>query len=191
MNVDKLRFYVKLYLKVNCPKIREIVIFGCVFKVLFSFLLKENREQCLNKETKKVIAEWILSLNYAFILAMTLLGRTVEKNYGFHLCPLESYVNVFHNSDVVLFLQIVLNIVMFIPIGILLPYRFKKLRKYKYLLGTIALCSGSIEVIQIATKIGFFEVDDILNNLIGATIGMIIYVVITQMKLKNKKMKVD
>lgn len=36
-------------------------------------------------------------------------------------------------------------------------------------------CSVCIELIQGITRMGLFEVDDIINNVLGAVTGMVIY----------------
>ena len=69
--------------------------------------------------------------------------------------------------------QILANIALFVPLGLLLD-------KKRYLLIPI-LISISIELIQLSTLRGFFEFDDILNNTLGAVIGWIV-----GRRLKNK-----
>lgn len=60
--------------------------------------------------------------------------------------------------------QILANIVLFIPLGVLLPNR------KRFLLIPILL-SISIELLQLYTLRGLFEFDDIFDNTLGAVIG--------------------
>ena len=71
---------------------------------------------------------------------------------------------------------IVLNILLFIPFGYLLP---EILPQKKWTWWKVALLgmTGSlvIEVIQLVTRLGFADIDDLMNNTIGALIGYLLY----------------
>ena len=70
------------------------------------------------------------------------------------------------------FKNIIANILVFIPLGF-----FVSNKNPKNVFKTLAICLSvilSIECIQLLFKIGFFDVDDIILNFIGALIGLII-----------------
>ena len=75
--------------------------------------------------------------------------------------------------------QVLLNVAMFIPLGYLLPYVFdwyrRSVRRRTVVTGFLA--SLLIENIQLITKHGFYDVDDIISNTVGAWIGQGLYVV--------------
>ena len=67
------------------------------------------------------------------------------------------------------------NIFLFIPIGVLLPRIYPKLRIY---FRFFCACFGImflVEVLQLFTLLGSFDVDDLILNLFGMTIGFIGY----------------
>jgi hypothetical protein len=71
-----------------------------------------------------------------------------------------------------------LNIVLFIPFGILISgIRMKKynLRKFILIIIYFFLTSLLIETIQYITKRGYFEIDDIEANVIGGLTGSILF----------------
>ena len=76
------------------------------------------------------------------------------------------------------------NIVIFVPFGMLMPCAFDRCAK----LWKTALCgfatSFLIESFQLITKIGIFDVDDIIMNTAGVFVGYLIYRLIL---LKIKK----
>ena len=76
--------------------------------------------------------------------------------------------------------NIILNILLFIPFGYLLLSLFPHLSWWHViLLGlTFSLC---IELLQLITKLGYADVDDLINNTLGAAIGWLCYKLI----LKN------
>lgn len=65
------------------------------------------------------------------------------------------------------------NLLLFLPFAILLYLLFEKIRKgYFFLLAGIA-ASLLIEIIQYITRRGFFEVDDLMTNIVGMMIGYV------------------
>lgn len=73
------------------------------------------------------------------------------------------------------FENLVGNIVVFIPFGFLLPYVMKWGRNFLVmLLNAFALVLG-IEVFQLFSAFGAFDVDDILLNCFGAVLGYMAY----------------
>ncbi|MBC8538639.1 VanZ family protein [Christensenellaceae bacterium NSJ-63] len=84
-----------------------------------------------------------------------------------------------HNRDSVMLLQIFLNILAFVPLGLLLPIVFP--RPFRRLLPTALaglLTTGLIESLQfLFPALGrIFDVDDILCNLVGCVLGYLLYI---------------
>ena len=69
---------------------------------------------------------------------------------------------------------ILINILIFVPLGYLLPAVFPKLRWHHVICISFA-ATVSIEVVQLFTKLGMFDLDDVLNNVIGTVVGVGIY----------------
>ena len=67
---------------------------------------------------------------------------------------------------------IILNILLFVPFGYLVPSLFPRLRHVVLLAFCVSLI---IEVLQLVTRLGYADVDDLINNTIGAAIGTLIY----------------
>lgn len=68
----------------------------------------------------------------------------------------------------------VLNILMFVPLGCLLPLITEKAKPYKRLLWIPLALSILIELCQYMFHIGGCDVDDVLLNFGGASIGFLI-----------------
>ena len=77
-------------------------------------------------------------------------------------------------------IQILGNIVLFLPFGFLMSELCIKRRVLLF----AVLFSCTIEIIQLISYRGLFEFDDILNNTIGAALGIIVFSL-----LKGKKIK--
>lgn len=68
------------------------------------------------------------------------------------------------------------NIVLFVPYGFSLPYLFGRCRKYVY----TALYSGlgitAVELAQLLTRRGICDIDDLIFNLAGVSLGFAFFV---------------
>ncbi len=78
--------------------------------------------------------------------------------------------------------NIILNILLLIPFGYLLPTLFPRLRWWQVILLGLAF-SLTIELLQLITKLGYADVDDLINNTLGAAIGWLCY----KLTLKDKR----
>lgn len=70
--------------------------------------------------------------------------------------------------------NIILNILLFFPFGYLLPRLFPRLRWWQVILLGLAF-SLCIELLQLITRLGYADVDDLINNTLGAAIGFLCY----------------
>ena len=106
-----------------------------------------------------------------YTIAVTLSGREAGSRMG--------YVNagIFQTllSDEVNRIAAIENFLLFLPLGILLPIFCRKARRWKRM-GFFALFfSFSIEFTQLKTGRGYFQIDDILLNVLGALCGYFLY----------------
>ena len=77
--------------------------------------------------------------------------------------------------------EVLLNILLYLPMGYLLPFVFKNLRGHILLITLIGfLASCATEFSQLYFHLGVFQVDDILLNTIGCLIGALFGVVLTK-----------
>ena len=63
------------------------------------------------------------------------------------------------------------NIIMFIPLGFLLPRVFPKLHTMPRVLVTTALIIILVEIAQLFTLLGSCDIDDLILNVLGSAIG--------------------
>lgn len=67
--------------------------------------------------------------------------------------------------------NVLLNVAMFVPLGVLLPLTAKIFRRQSAAYGVFLLSTLSIELLQLILSNGLFDVDDIFANFIGAAVG--------------------
>ncbi len=74
--------------------------------------------------------------------------------------------------------EVFLNILLFLPLGYLLPFVSKKLRNPFFITLIGFLCSLATECAQFYTRLGTFQVDDLVCNTLGTLIGGLIGVLL-------------
>ena len=71
----------------------------------------------------------------------------------------------------------ILNVIMFIPFGYLFPALMVQKRKYAV---SQIVCIGFlfsllIETVQLLAKVGYFDLDDLINNTFGTFVGVMLF----------------
>jgi glycopeptide antibiotics resistance protein len=67
------------------------------------------------------------------------------------------------------------NIAVFVPFGIFLPAVFKLGRRFGTFLILFFVPLLVLEILQTVLRLGSFDVDDLILNLLGAIIGFVLY----------------
>ena len=78
------------------------------------------------------------------------------------------------------FENLVGNILVFVPFGFLLPYVWKKAGSFWVMLLNAVIFVLGIEVFQLFSACGAFDVDDIILNCLGAVWGYLFYLIVKQ-----------
>lgn len=112
-------------------------------------------------------------------------GLTYEQQllHNFNLTPFLTIKNywtvVLEGAGNTLFIHCVINLLgnifLFIPIGYLMPVLWKKLRNYIRFFCACFCVMFLIEILQLFTLLGSFDVDDLILNLFGMSIGFVVY----------------
>ena len=114
------------------------------------------------------------------MFAATVLAREAGDKGRYHLDLFWSYKEAFTQ----LRSQIAANILMFVPIGVLMG--IEKSLVYA-VCGFVFSCF--IEIAQLITHRGLFELDDILNNTIGLMIGLLLTIGIKRIAIKRPNLR--
>lgn len=122
-------------------------------------------------------------LYIGFIIYTTLLCREPGdyRQYNFQL--FWSYQRFFDDIEPQ-GRQILLNILFFVPFGVLVPFcvdgNWK--RKLVFTVASACLLSGTVELLQLLYRLGFAEFDDVFDNTIGAAIGAFVVLMLGRVK---------
>ena len=185
-----LRNYIILALKVVIP---ILIIFLIGYFLVYKKLLKGT------KTIKKTqILLYSVSICYVVIvIGATFFSRMPSDTYNdrMNLNLFSSYVEAYHDIGVVLLNNVllrnlILNIMLFIPLGFLLPMYSDKLKKMYIVVPIGLLATLTIEFTQHFNKYGTFEIDDALNNTIGTLLGYCIFMIFYGLKNKENWKKI-
>ena len=77
------------------------------------------------------------------------------------------------------------NFILFLPLGIYIPFFIKRINKVSIFLISMITLLLTIEVIQLVTTRGSFDIDDFILNMLRVLIGFIIW----KMKVVQKLLK--
>lgn len=147
-----------------------IVLCGVLFFVGYKVVYQKMMKGTKTISKRKMVLYGITVLYVVVVLGAVFLNRgNLYGSVNFDL--FSSYKEAYHKMEISLFRNIVLNMLLFVPFGFLLPFYSEKFQKVYRVVLIGLLSSVLIETLQYVTKIGIFEIDDILNNTIGVLIG--------------------
>lgn len=158
--------------------------FGLGVGVLCFFVLMIwNEERKKRQKARISILPGTLYVTYlAVIMAITFFSRESGSRQGLDLEFLATWgINDRNNAFVIE------NILLFVPYGVLCPVAFRRLRKFWRCLLTGALTSLLVESLQLLTGRGYFQLDDILTNILGTVAGYLLYSVVVQCQAMLRK----
>ena len=145
-----------------------VVIF-CVGAILFlSFPSPKNG---MKRLVGLLLFEYLL-----LIVFLTVLTRNVQTERTYNFTPFWTYRAMLEGKP--LSAQVILNILSFIPIGLMYGFLSGRMKWLNALLisGGFSLL---IEMLQFVFRRGFAEFDDVFHNVLGCAIGCGMFVGIT------------
>lgn len=132
----------------------------------------------VNREKVSRYIAWLLFVEFVFlVLGITVFFRqTGSKTMVYP--PFWSYASVLRDGNASVLYEILLNVVLFIPVGFLWGTQISRWsRKWQWisvLLLGISL-SAIIELLQYCFKKGCVEIDDVIHNTFGCLIGFFLW----------------
>ena len=170
--------------------IAAVILAAVIFIIIYYIIYRKIMKGTKKLSNSKILISAVFICYIMVVFGATLLGRRSSSwnnaNINFQL--FSSYRAAWNHASSIEWRNIILNILMFVPLGFLLPLwskRFKVIWK-TYLSGL--LLTVLIEGIQLFAKSGIFEIDDIFNNTIGTVIGYgLVMLVLAIFKGKNNK----
>ena len=135
-----------------------------------------------NRMINQILAHILFVFAVFFIIIMTLLNpapppslpiaKSIENNYV-PFVIINELINT--NSYIVMAYNIIGNIALFIPLGLSLPLKYTKMRKFTYCIFVGFSFSVGIELCQLLLPHRQTDIDDVILNTLGTIIGYYLY----------------
>lgn len=153
----------------------------------------------MKKKSEKLVKvfTWILFTMYIMIVFYFTFfsehfGRIkIHNDYCYNLIPFKEIKRFWKYRGILGFESVMVNlfgnVLVFVPFGIIQPFLNRQRRSF--LLVTLLTLEFSlfIEVIQLITRKGCFDVDDLILNTLGGSLGYILYKGIIKLKRQWRK----
>ena len=164
--------------------------------------ISENANADSLLRLRQLVLYAVFLLYVAAFLMIVFFSRTTTEDYQVHVAPFQdlynavetdrglvdiietifkegfveglSHVEVIRPQDIA---QVYLNVMLFVPMGYLLPYVFAWFRA-KARIRPVAACfllSLVTENMQLIFRRGFYDLDDLLSNTLGGFIGQLLF----------------
>ncbi|MFD3258182.1 VanZ family protein [Paenibacillus lentus] len=137
-----------------------------------------------NKYNHKAIniLVWVIFISYSACLLFWMFrgfGRVTHTDFRFNYVPLRTILGFIVDLSSLNLLTTTINLAgnigVFIPFGIILPYIFKGLRRYSLFTVYFITAIIILEIMQTVLRVGIGDIDDVILNYIGASIGFLLY----------------
>lgn len=133
----------------------------------------------------KIFMYLLLAGHLFIVLSATILRKQggFRREYNLHL--FRAWLEAWNNFSVKNWANVLLNVAMFAPLGVLLPLLWKKCRKWYVTISIGFATSFVIEFVQLAISRGICDVDDLFANMLGAALGFLC--IMAALSLFNEK----
>ena len=127
------------------------------------------------KEEHRLVLAWTLFIVYMvflmyFLFFAEIMGRTyIDRDYHYNLTPFREI------RRFIVYRRTLGNVLAFVPFGMILPMLTPKCRNFFHIVLLGVDFSLFVETIQLISKVGSFDVDDLILNTLGAALGYLVY----------------
>jgi glycopeptide antibiotics resistance protein len=121
-----------------------------------------------NQLTYTLFLIYLAVLFWIIVLKMSVHFTYMGQKRSINLIPYNQPLMINGKADLG---EILLNALVFVPMGVYVAILYKKWSAFKSIL-FFALTSLVLESVQYITALGAFDITDIINNTFGGTIGL-------------------
>lgn len=137
--------------------------------LLYSLYKKRGGKRTITRQ--QFLVAFLLLGWLAAVLGLTLFTRPAMFEGWFNFRLFSGYLNAWNNWSLREFQLIIFNMLMFAPLGFFLPLLTKRACRFLPVLLLSLLVCVLLEMLQMMTHRGVFELDDIFHNTLGSVIG--------------------
>lgn len=158
-----------------------------VVEMICAFLIWTVMMLILKGKAGRIVSLTAAILSIVIIVSITVLKRSSVETVQISLIPFISFVKA--QKEVEIYRTMLMNICLFMPIGLSFPFVLFERYKHNVLI-TIAfafLLSAGIETAQFLFMLGLCETDDVIMNVLGTLIGTLSFLIYKKITMLKKK----
>ncbi|UQZ82081.1 VanZ like family protein [Paenibacillus konkukensis] len=128
-------------------------------------------------------AAWVIFSSYTlFIIYLLFFGfsRSGRTERSYNIVPFKtvwSYFVYFRHYDLdIWIINVFGNVAAFVPFGFFIPWLFPSFNRWLAVAKLLFWLLLAVETLQFVFKVGSFDVDDILLNVLGGLLGFALFV---------------
>ena len=142
-----------------------------IFLMIGYFIYRKFYQKTFPIRLSKFIFITLLICWFIVVFGITTLSRGANFGEHINLSLFSGYVNAWNKWSLTEFQLIIFNMFMFVPLGVLLPLIHHKNKSFLRVLIISISFTSFIEISQLITGKGIFELDDLFHNTIGSLVG--------------------
>ena len=126
--------------------------------------------ECVRNGWRKIAK--LLLIEYVFLIyCSTVIFRETNDTTKYKPTTIETYKEIIEKGSLRIDPEILMNVLVFVPLGLLVCSAFKSVKWWQTLMIGCGM-SVSIEILQYVLKRGTTEIGDLLHNTLGCLIGI-------------------
>lgn len=150
-----------------------VALFGAIL-LIYNLIAKKRKRSKITIPIGKLFLYAVFIIYVVVVVGATMLrysGLSISWENGVIYPLFYSYKEAWNHFSAREWRNIIFNIMMFVPFGFLLPFVSKKFQVFwkTYIAGFLFTCI--IEIVQLLLDLGICELDDLMDNTVGAMIG--------------------
>lgn len=173
-----------LHFIINCKfYLRNIDVCLVLVCIIVSFCIFTIISFRCNKRIEKADYWYncLASLYITAVLSITIFGREKLNEDTFSKTTLS--FTLLLNGNISIFYDVLFNVILFIPFGVFLSIKLHAMKSFLF----IVLFTSMIELLQAITKCGLFEYVDIVANIFGGAIGIVLLNIFKKIKKRDNE----
>lgn len=151
-----------------------MIIFGALMMTALAVFAMLIQRMIRNWRRINKIALLLFVIYAGCVFYLTIMGRDRNQHTDLLIVPFRRMLQQLQRGNREILRHTLLNVVMTVPLGILIPLIHPRLNKLSYAFLSGMMVSVLIETAQLVFKLGECDVDDIIANTLGAVIGYLL-----------------
>ncbi|MFD1884939.1 VanZ family protein [Paenibacillus wenxiniae] len=169
------------------PKVL-VIAFVLLGVISLSYMFYRKRGGKIKFTVTQFAAGYLLILWFGLVMMLTTFSRGANFEGWVNFRLFSGYLSAWNQWSLSEFQLLIFNMMMFMPLGFLLPLLGMRMRRFTPVLVVSLMITVGIELTQMLSRRGIFELDDIFHNTLGSIAG---YLMVQAIWNSMKQRKLD